>query len=154
MKSLLAVAVICFAGSLAFAETTASKKLTTGTVSKSSATTTGLVSNRQQQMLENMKKRFDDEAELYREVGVSEEKINKLKELYNGIFQAYQRGEQPDYATVRKERAKILSADDVAKFRDLMLARNEDRYKAINTTATVTQTSGSLKTQTTGTAVQ
>lgn len=100
-----------------------------------------------ERQLNAMKQRFDDEAELYREAGVSEEKIKKLKSLYQGIFESYQKGSQPDYNQVRKERQQLITPQDMQKVRELMIKRNEERFKKsqAETTATLKTTSAPVE---------
>ena len=68
---------------------------------------------------ENFEKRWAAEEKMYKDAGISQEKIDKLREMNEKIWKARASGEKIDFKALSDERAKILSKEDMQKFRQL-----------------------------------
>ena len=62
-----------------------------------------------------MERMWSNREQMYKEAGLSEDRIAKLKELEMHAYSARQSGEKLDYAAMREERNKIITPEEQKK---------------------------------------
>ena len=72
--------------------------------------------------------------EVYKEAGLSDEEIAKLKELDEKMVEARQAKDQAKMKELREERMKILSPEKQAKIREIMQQKGIGRRGDAQTT--------------------
>lgn len=87
---------------------------TTGT-----ANTTTMTAARRQFTQQMFEERWKNEENMYREAGISEEKIQKLRDLNSRMWEARSAGERSDFQTIMRERSEILTQQEIEKIRDI-----------------------------------
>lgn len=68
---------------------------------------------------ESFEQRWEKEAEMYREAGIAEEKIEQLRQLNQETWDARASGNRVDFQQLSRKRAAILTREEVQKLRDV-----------------------------------
>ncbi len=90
-----------------------------------SANTTTMTAARRQFTQQMFEERWKNEEKMYREAGISEEKIKKLRDLNSRTWEARSSGERSDFQTIMRERAEILTQEEVEKIRNIRRSQIE-----------------------------
>lgn len=102
--------------------TATAAQATTGTVS--ATTGTAAASRFTQEMFE---KRWQTEEATYRDAGISEEKIQKLHDLNQKVWEARNAGKRSEYQEIMKQRAEILDSEEIEKVREARRKKIEEQ---------------------------
>lgn len=121
--------------------TSATARSTTGTeamattatqnMGRNAASTTGSRYMAQRYSQENFDRSWKVESDMMKEAGISDEKIEKMHEITKKMWDARAKGETADWQELVKERAAVLSPEDMQKFRE---ARQEAMKRQMGAT--------------------
>ncbi len=87
---------------------------------------------------ENFDKRWETEVQMYKDAGISEEKIQKLKDINQKMWNARAKGESADFQELSRQRREILSPDEIEKLRNTRRDMIQKRMSEGATTGTGT----------------
>ncbi len=127
------------------ANTTAAAAATTGAVNLREGLdndTTGTAAVPPQFSEEQFERRWETESRMYREAGISEEKIKRLHDITQKTWNARARGEKLDFQELGRQRSEILDQEDMQKLREVRRKAISDRIndnKDTNSTSPQTQ---------------
>jgi len=117
MKHLLLCAALAVTSSVAFAqETTPEGENTTATAQLATTASAAMANNFTQEAFE---KRWKLEESMYKEAGISEDKIAKLYEINQTLWKARSSGEKIDFPALSRQRSEILTKEDMKKLMDV-----------------------------------
>lgn len=89
------------------------------------ANSTTMTAARRQFTQQMFEERWKNEENMYREAGISEDKIQKLRDLNSRMWEARSSGERSDFQTIMRERAEILTQQEVEKIREIRRSQIE-----------------------------
>lgn len=118
------IAVLAAVSALATAQDAAPDAVTTsaGSTSPRSAVTSGpsITRGLTPEMFE---RRWASEEQLYKEAGIPDEKIQKIKTINQKVWNARANGEKIDFHELNRERQAIFTEEETKKYRDLLQQR-------------------------------
>lgn len=145
MKKSLAVCFAIMLGcSMAVAQTTAPASSNAATTATERANPAARLFTQEQ-----FEKRWKVEEQMYKDAGISEEKIQKLHDLNSEVWKARADGSKADFQKIMKERQKVLSQEEVQKIRDMRREKMESQLAERRAATTATK---AVAPTTTGTA--
>lgn len=150
MKRYALCMILCTAGCLAFSQEQSYTTLgaaTTGTATNLTGTTgtavaPGDANSTAAEMIrrnfseENFEKRWEMEEGLYKEAGISEEKIARLKEINKKMWDARAKGEKTNFEELSRQRQEVLSSEEIEKLRNTRRNMIQQKLNERSTTGT------------------
>jgi len=138
MKHLVLCATVAIASTVAFAQEATSPATGNTTASAQRATTASaaMANNFTQEAFE---KRWKLEESMYKEAGISDDKITKLYEINQTLWKARASGEKIDFPALSRQRSEILTQDDMKKLMEVRRNMVNKRLGSNNSATTATQ---------------
>jgi hypothetical protein len=91
----------------------------TGQLESGTGNTTSSAAVPSQFAADRFKERWQKEEQMYKDAGLSEEKIEKLRQLSQETWNARAGGEKIDFQDLKRKRAELLDAEDMKKLREV-----------------------------------
>ena len=129
---MLRIVIAAALAAVAVAGVAQNETQTTGPSSRAMRTTSPL--GNRGLTAEHFEKRWAQEEKVYKEAGISDEKIAKLKEINQKIWDARANGEKVDFRELNRQRTDVLTEEEMKSYREVLNSRipeqlrNRDRH--------------------------
>ena len=137
MKHLLLCAALAVVTTVAFAqETSPAAGNTTAAAQRATTASEAIANNFTQEAFE---KRWKLEESMYKEAGISEDKIKKLYDINQKLWNSRASGEKIDFPALSRQRSEILTKEDTTKLMEVRRNMMNKRLDNDSSSTTATQ---------------